>query len=367
MGAIFARKVADTVGRAGNQPGRSFTLTSSAVRDPLLRRTISNFKDVLAARAPGKVQSGLLVNWDQDSLWQNMRDAFFPKKLPPLELTSEPIPVKDIWTKDTLFARVEALSVSIHVAILVLLIVPLLPEITSPAITRANNFEVTQLDISPYRAMLPPAAKKAGGGGGGGERNPLPASKGALPKFNWNQLTPPKVKVPPNPKYPMMPTVLGPPELKLPSPNMNNWGDPLSHVINESSGPGSGGGIGTGSGGGVGSGRGGGVGPGFGGGTGGGVFSAGTGGYGFPACLYCPQAEYSDEAVKAKYQGTVTLVAIITVDGRAADIKVVQGVGLGLDEKAIEAVRNWRFKPAVGPDGKPAPVRQIIEITFHLY
>jgi TonB family protein len=71
--------------------------------------------------------------------------------------------------------------------------------------------------------------------------------------------------------------------------------------------------------------------------------------------------------MKAKYQGVVTLVAIITADGRATDIQVVKGLGLGLDEKAIAAVRTWRFKPALGPNGKPAPVRQIIEVTFHLY
>jgi TonB family protein len=148
---------------------------------------------------------------------------------------------------------------------------------------------------------------------------------------------------------------------------MNNWGDPLAKVLTDSNGPGSGAGIGSGSGGGIGSGTGGGLGPGSGGGTGGGVYNAGTGGYGFPACLYCPTAQYSDEAVKAKYQGTVELIAVITADGRATDIHVAKGVGLGLDEKAIEAVRAWRFKPALGPDGKPAAVRQTIEVTFHLY
>ena len=61
------------------------------------------------------------------------------------------------------------------------------------------------------------------------------------------------------------------------------------------------------------------------------------------------------------------LVAMITADGKATDIKVVKGLGLGLDEKAIEAVRTWRFKPAAGPNGRPAPVRQTIEVTFHLY
>ena len=58
---------------------------------------------------------------------------------------------------------------------------------------------------------------------------------------------------------------------------------------------------------------------------------------------------------------------MITADGRATDIHVAKGLGLGLDEKAVEAVRTWRFRPALGPDGKPASVRQTIEVTFHLY
>jgi TonB family protein len=316
---------------------------------------------------PRNVRSDLLVGWSQNNFFQNVRDALFPKKLPPLQVTSKPVPVKDIWSKNTQFTRVQALSIAVHVGVLALIIVPSLLMITSPGTTKANNVDITQLDVSPYLPKLKPAAKKAGGGGGGGEHNVLPASKGKLPKFALNQITPPKVVTPAHPLYAVRPTVAGPPQLQIPSPNMNNWGDPLSKVINDSSGPGAGGGIGSGSGGGVGSGTGGGVGPGSGGGTGGGVYNAGTGGYGYPACLYCPEAQYSDEAVKAKYQGTVSLIAVITPDGRATDIHVVRGVGLGLDEKAIEAVRTWRFRPALGPDGKPAPVRQIIEVTFHLY
>jgi len=118
---------------------------------------------------------------------------------------------------------------------------------------------------------------------------------------------------------------------------------------------------------GIGSGTGGGLGPGSGGGTGGGVFDAGTGGYGIPACAYCPEPQFTDEAVKAKYEGVVEISAVITADGRATSIQVVRPVGMGLDEKAVEAVRSWRFTPARGPDGRPAAVRQLIEVSFKLY
>ncbi len=89
--------------------------------------------------------------------------------------------------------------------------------------------------------------------------------------------------------------------------------------------------------------------------------------YGFPACIYCPQAEYSDDGVKAHLQGVVMLVATVAADGHAEDIRVLKRMPLGLTEKAVEAVQKWRFVPAAGPDGKPIAVRQNIEVQFHLY
>ncbi|HYL67711.1 MAG TPA: energy transducer TonB [Candidatus Limnocylindria bacterium] len=328
-----------------------------------------NLKELFHSAPRGQVKSGLLVNWNTGfgGIWQNLRDTVFPPKLPPLKVSSKPVAVPEIWSKNTQFTRVQALSLAFHVLVLVLVIVPLLPALMSPGTTQAKNMNVTSIDlISPYKPVAPSGKKVAGGGGGGGAHELQPASRGRLPKFSMTQLTPPSAR-PVDARMLATPTVIGPPELHLPSPNDPNWGDPLAKVINGSNGPGSGAGIGSGSGGGVGSGTGGGVGPGEGGGTGGGVFNAGTGGYGYPQCLYCPHAEFSDEAMKAKYQGVVLLVAIITADGRATDIQVLRGLGLGLDEQAVKAVRMWRFKPALGPNGKPASVRQTIEVTFHLY
>jgi TonB family protein len=168
------------------------------------------------------------------------------------------------------------------------------------------------------------------------------------------------------PKLVADPTLLGPPELKISSPPLDNFGDPLSGLMSASAGPGAGGGMGTGSGGGIGSGTGGGLGPGSGGGTGGGAFRPGTGGVGFPSCVYCPSPQYSEDARKAKYQGTVVLQVIITSDGRATNIEVVKGPGLGLEEKAVEAARTWRFKAAVGPSGRPVATITLIEVNFRL-
>lgn len=388
----------DRAGRSNSEPTLRIGRFPAPSRESVFSSLISNLRDFLTERPvklkpgqetafnmpgfgdnlrenwrefwkpnPRAVRSQLLVGWTEHSFWQNVRDALFPKKLPPLQVTSKPVPVKSIWSKDTQFTRVQALSVTMHVGILLLIIFPLLVDLPSPATTRASDMQVDQLNISPFLPKLKPAAKRAGGGGGGGQHMQVPASKGMAPKFSWTQVAAPMVKPPAHPLYAMQPTVLGPPQLNISQQKMNNWGDPLKKVLSDSSGSGGQGGIGSGTGGGVGSGTGGGIGPGSDGGTGGGVFNAGTGGYGYPACLYCPQAQYSDEAVKAKYQGTVEIIAIITPDGRATEIQILKGVGLGLDQKAIEAVRTWRFSPALGPNGKPAPVRQVIEVTFHLY
>jgi periplasmic protein TonB len=96
------------------------------------------------------------------------------------------------------------------------------------------------------------------------------------------------------------------------------------------------------------------------------ISNPGIAGVTYPSCLYCPQASYSQEAVDAKFQGTVTLSAVITAEGRATNIQVTKALGHGLDQKAVEAVSEWRFKPAIGPSGKPVSVRQTIEVTFHL-
>ncbi len=97
-----------------------------------------------------------------------------------------------------------------------------------------------------------------------------------------------------------------------------------------------------------------------------GIFKPGIGGVGYPSCLVCPSPSYSEKALKKKVEGIVVLEVIITPEGRATDITVKKSMGNGLDEKAIEAVRKWMFKPVTGPDGKPVPIRINIEVTFRM-
>jgi len=218
-------------------------------------------------------------------------------------------------------------------------------------------------DVSPY--VLPASKTDSGGGGGGGDRDKLAASKGSPPKFASEQITPPMVVVRNEaPKLIADPTVLGPPQIHL--PQTGQMGDPLSNIIAPlSNGPGFGGGIGSGSGGGVGSGHGQGVGPGSGAGIGGGPYHVG-GGVSAPRAIYAPDPEYSEEARKAKFQGMLVLWMIVAPDGRVHEVRVMRSAGMGLDERAIEAVKTWRFDPA-RKDGQPVAVQISVEVSFRLY
>jgi len=107
------------------------------------------------------------------------------------------------------------------------------------------------------------------------------------------------------------------------------------------------------------------LGPGEGGGTGGGIYSVG-GGITAPVATYAPIPAYSEEARKAKYQGLVSLWIVVDAQGNVSDCRVVKPLGLGLDEKAVETVRTWKFKPAMR-NGVPVPVRVGVEVFFRLF
>ena len=228
---------------------------------------------------------------------------------------------------------------------------------------------VTLIAPSPDSYTMQPSKKEVSGGGGGGDHDPLPAPKGRLPKFALQQITPPQIVVRnQKPKLTAEPTVVVPPQVRLAENRMPNLGNPSAAPLPAappSNGTGSGGGIGSGSGGGVGVGHGPGVGPGSGGGIGGGVYKVG-GGISAPQAVSTPDPEYTEEARRAKTQGTCILWLIVDAAGHPRDIRVVRGLGFGLDAKAIEAVKQWRFEPAL-KDGKPVNVQISVEVGFRLY
>ena len=318
----------------------------------------NNLDDHLARLLPPAVEEP----WYK-SFITNIKEAINPPKLPPLEVTSQPVAVKDIWG---LYGR-QKKSFMMSMGFQACVVVLLLTVFSSKAVQqKVKEFVplISPIDLAPP-PIATPKKQVMGGGGGGGDRSPLPAAKGKLPKPALKQFTPPQqVIANQNPKLSMEPTIIAPPDVKLPDVNSNQWGDPLAKIGPPSNGPGSGGGIGSGSGGGVGPGKGGGFGPGEGGGVGGGVFRVG-GGVTAPQLLTKIEPEYSEEARKAKYQGTVLLYVQVDPSGRAVNMRVLHSLGLGLDEKAMEAVKKWKFRPGT-KDGKPVTVEAQIEVNFRL-
>lgn len=289
---------------------------------------------------------------------QNIKELINPPKLPPLEVTSKPIDVPSVWGfYEENKSKARVMSVIIHVVIIFLIL--WLGSLKPVQKLVQQTVTLIAPDLKPY---LPDKPKDRSGGGGGGTRSPLDASKGKLPKIAPRQFTPPRVDPPKDPKLPMEPTIVS--DAPIPNINALNYGDPMSKLGIPSNGTGIGGGIGSGIGGGVGVGRGPGVGPGSGGGFGGGAYRIG-GGVSAPVVLSKVEPEYSEEARKAKWQGTVVLTLVVDEHGLPQAMKVTRSLGLGLDQKAIEAVSKWRFKPGM-KDGKPVPVIATIEVNFRL-
>lgn len=261
-----------------------------------------------------------------------------------------------------------AWSAAIHVALLGILLSGAFfgHEIVQRITPRQN---VTLIAPSPDTYTLPVSKKLISGGGGGGDHDRLPAPKGRLPKVAMQQITPPAMIIRnERPKLAVEATVVVPPTVHVAENHMLNLGTSTAAPMPAappSNGTGSGGGIGSGSGGGVGAGHGAGVGAGSGGGIGGGVYKVG-GGISAPQAISAPDPDYTEEARRAKKQGTCVLWLIVDAAGRPRDIKVVRGLGLGLDAKALQAVQQWRFQPAL-KDGKPVDVQISVEVEFHLY
>jgi len=293
-------------------------------------------------------------------LYENVRDAFFPPKLPPLELTSTPIPVPDrMAVKANPWAI--GLATTINGIILALVLFFGVSQVIKAVAPQA----LTPIDVGDFKA--PKLKDNAGGGGGGGDRSMLQASKGKLPKIEQQPVVPPQVQTLEKPKIPMPSAIDVQKNIQLPdNPTMPDIGMKSSTNIVLSNGTGSGGGMGSGSGGGLGSGSGNGFGPGYGGNVGGGLYHIG-GGVAAPVLLHQVDPEFSDEARRAKYQGICLISIIVDTNGNPQNPRVVRPLGMGLDEKALEAVKQFRFKPALKDGKTPVPVMITVEVNFRLY
>lgn len=259
-------------------------------------------------------------------------DRVWPPPEPDLHLESQPIPVKDIWSHESHTSH-RAASVAVHIVVVAILMLPLWRPVRN-AIHQQVEVLPTLFEPGP---SLPKMHRLAGGGA---PQHPQLPSK------------PDPVEAPPQRIQPPLKLTPATSLANVPLPQFGNpgavAGPPGTNSGHTGVGPG-------GSGNAV---------------DGGGDCEGqpcGVGGdVSEPVPIYEPDPEYSDAARKAKFQGTVIVGVVIGVDGHVYDPKIVQPLGLGLDQKALEAVKLWRFEPAK-KNGRPVRVAADIEVNFRLY
>ena len=219
-----------------------------------------------------------------------------------------------------------------------------------------------------------------GGGGGGGRRQPTPPPEAQragvrplgspLPRRQPSKLAPPHPRPEPPPLKPLdhepLPPLLAP--LAAFGADTRDLPGLLTQAMTppapDTASRGSGGGVGNGAGVGVGQGTGRGVGPGEGGGTGGGPYRPGSG-IDPPGLLREVTPNYTEQARRAGLEGEVLLEVVVGPDGGVSDVRVLRRLGAGLDERAVEAVRQWRFSPA-RRFGTPVAVVVEVAVEFKL-
>lgn len=290
----------------------------------------------------------LAVGGTLSSLWNGMRDLLFPKKLPPLTLASKPIPVADRMAMEREYAST-VYAVAAHA-----MAIFLIGFVVRAQIRRVDEVATPVRVVEPVLQIMARAAGR--NGGGGGQPGHVPVSKGRLPKLAEQQIVPPSKPPLLPPRIAIAPTVVMQ-SITLADNLMPNVGMPNSPVVGVSMGDGRGTGIGPGDGPGVG--------PGTGGNTGNGLRHVG-GSVSMPEVIYSVEPEFSEEARKAKISGDVTVYLWVDEHGNPTHIRVLRGMGMGLDEKAVEAVRQYRFKPAM-ENGRPVKVEMYVVVNFQIF
>jgi protein TonB len=302
-------------------------------------------------------------------LLSNLKEVF---SFHPVRLAGNVPMGQPVWMPDKNLRPSQIVSFAIHGGLALLLMIPLATRISQSPTRKVDGNSIFAPPPDYLKKLLfrPSPGVKSQGGGTGGENNPIPATVGQAPKFGPQQIVPPSIMRNQDAILIVPPTLVGQENTQIKNPDINIWGDPTKHDRTDSGGPGCCSGMGSHKGhGGLGDGDDGpGLGPGRDGGYGDRVLLPGSGnGVTFPVCQYCPRPDYPEEARKVKYSGSVTLNVVVLSNGKTGRIEVVNSPGMGLDEKAMEAVRTWIFKPGVGPNGKPVATLVTIEVIFQLF
>ncbi len=233
------------------------------------------------------------------------------------------------------------------------------------------------LKEEPIRLVFFATPGPGGGGGGGGLKFKTPppkAERKGVQKISSplpSRTLPPPMRPTPKPPEPpkplearQLPPVMAPIATKPAETQDRDGLLAKGPEVPPSQGSGTGGGVGSGRGTGLGEGDGAGVGDGSGGGTGGGPYRPGSG-VEPPRLLREVKADYSDEARRANIEGEVELEIVVRSNGTVGDVKILRGLGGGLNERAVQAVRQWRFSPA-RMRGTPVDVVVQVGVEFKL-
>jgi len=258
--------------------------------------------------------------------------------------------------------QAEALSVVLHILVVGVMLLPAFQNHSVPSPRPPGQPHTSSRIFIPVDIWSVLGGRgDFGSNSGGGNRNPIPATRGDLPKTSPLPLVPPTPVVNPKPRLHATVEIVGPPEIQLVSPPLDKIGLPWAPAATDSLGPGERGGAGEGCCGGMGPGD-----------RGAGIYGFGRNGKPLPpggrlpTCDYCPNPAYTDEARQSKLQGVVTLQVLVDPHGRANQIRIVKGLGLGLEQRALEAVLGWRFRPAMMPGGNAVLMWVTIEVSFRL-
>jgi TonB family protein len=269
------------------------------------------------------------------------------------------VAVADIWGTYNYRKRSLLSSSAAHMAALLILFTTVSPHRLPDSIRQSVDLAIP-VEISRF---LPTPPEE--GGGGGGNNSPLPPNAGVLPRFQLTQVVPPTPQAEDfRPKLAVSPSLIGPRDVEASILDLTFLGSPLDEVGPPSGGPGGGGGIGSGKGTGIGAGTRAGFGPGDESGADS-VFKVG-GDVTAPELRVRVDPEYPEKARVQRLQGAVLLSIEVWPDGRAHNVRVERGLGLGLDERAVDAVRKWEFEPGT-KDGEPVRVVCRVEVIFQLF
>jgi periplasmic protein TonB len=315
------------------------------MRDPLSR----NFSSL---------QSPSQDSWLQ-LVRENFRQLITPARIFPSSANGAPIHFLN-WEKSQRAGRAQSASLVTHAVIILAVAVMAFPapiekyKSDPPGRKTPTLFPLPANFLDSFRGH-----RSTDGRGSSSGHDTRPTTQGNLPPRSSIQLLKPTLPENPHPEMPIPPTILDPSAPRVLTP-VDNIGLPWMTEQNNSSGRGKNHGIGENPGNSIGDTPGDGVGrgptPGF--------YQPGTTS---PSCAYCPDLQYTDEAREAKLQGRVTLQVLVGADGRALQIRVVQGIGLGLDERAAQAIRGWKFVPARDAAHRTVPAWVTIEAVFRLF